>query len=63
VKHEKFAKSFIKYRTSNALDVTEDFVLFHVSSDSNSSDKVIGIMKSSVVILSTRKFVLRCKFI
>ena len=39
MKHEKIAKSFSKYRTSNALDATEDFVLFHVSSDSNSNGK------------------------
>jgi hypothetical protein len=37
-KHEKIANSFIEYRTCNVLDATEEFVLFHVSSDSNSNN-------------------------
>jgi len=38
VKHEITANSFSRYRTNNVLDATENFVLFHVSSDSNSNN-------------------------
>ena len=39
MKREKIAKSFSNYRTSNVLDATEDFVLFHVSSDTKNNNK------------------------